>query len=72
MRRGGRRWATTRPPRTFAELAATVVPAVDVRVLRPGQSCPLDYRPTQEGSIARRNEVDRNLVGLERHQDLVQ
>ena len=37
------------PARTFAELAATVVPAVDVRVLRPGQSCPLDYRPTQEG-----------------------
>ena len=37
------------PARTFAELAATVVPAVDVCVLRPGQSCPLDYRPTQEG-----------------------
>jgi L-ascorbate metabolism protein UlaG (beta-lactamase superfamily) len=37
------------PARTFAELAATVVPAVDVRVLRPGQSCPLDYRPTQDG-----------------------
>jgi L-ascorbate metabolism protein UlaG (beta-lactamase superfamily) len=37
------------PARAFAELAATVVPAVDVRVLRPGQSCPLDYRPTQEG-----------------------
>lgn len=30
------------PARTFAELAATIVPAVDVRVLRPGQSCPLD------------------------------
>jgi L-ascorbate metabolism protein UlaG (beta-lactamase superfamily) len=30
------------PARTFAELAATVVPTVDVRVLRPGQSCPLD------------------------------
>jgi L-ascorbate metabolism protein UlaG (beta-lactamase superfamily) len=29
------------PARTFAELAATIVPAVDVRVLRPGQSCPL-------------------------------
>ncbi|HEY7421067.1 MAG TPA: MBL fold metallo-hydrolase [Gaiellaceae bacterium] len=30
------------PARTFAELAATMVPTVDVRVLRPGQSCPLD------------------------------
>jgi L-ascorbate metabolism protein UlaG (beta-lactamase superfamily) len=30
------------PARAFAELAATVVPAVDVRVLRPGQSCPLE------------------------------
>jgi L-ascorbate metabolism protein UlaG (beta-lactamase superfamily) len=30
------------PARTFAELAATIVPAVDVRVLRPGQSCPLE------------------------------
>jgi L-ascorbate metabolism protein UlaG (beta-lactamase superfamily) len=27
---------------TFAEIAATVAPAVDVRVLRPGQSCPLN------------------------------
>jgi L-ascorbate metabolism protein UlaG (beta-lactamase superfamily) len=42
-------YAPWRPPRgddtpatAFAELAATVVPAVDVRVLRPGQSCPLD------------------------------
>jgi L-ascorbate metabolism protein UlaG (beta-lactamase superfamily) len=42
-------YAPWRPPRgddtpakTFAELAATIVPAVDVRVLRPGQSCPLD------------------------------
>jgi L-ascorbate metabolism protein UlaG (beta-lactamase superfamily) len=42
-------YATWRPPRgddtparEFAELAATVVPAVDVRVLKPGQSCPLD------------------------------
>lgn len=41
-------YAPWRPPRgddtpatAFAELAATVVPAVDVRVLRPGQSCPL-------------------------------
>lgn len=41
------------PARAFAELAATVVPAVDVRVLRPGQSCPLDYRPTQAGVSAR-------------------
>ena len=31
------------PARAFAELAATVVPTVDVRVLRPGQSCALDY-----------------------------
>jgi L-ascorbate metabolism protein UlaG (beta-lactamase superfamily) len=30
------------PAAAFAELAAGVVPAVDVRVLRPGQSCPLD------------------------------
>jgi L-ascorbate metabolism protein UlaG (beta-lactamase superfamily) len=29
------------PAAAFAELAAGVVPAVDVRVLRPGQSCPL-------------------------------
>src|SRR5436305_6072678 len=29
------------PAMTFAELAATIVPTVDVRVLRPGQSCPL-------------------------------
>jgi len=29
------------PATTFAEMAATVAPAVDVRVLRPGQSCPL-------------------------------
>ena len=28
--------------RAFAELAATIVPAVDVRVLRPGQSCPIE------------------------------
>jgi L-ascorbate metabolism protein UlaG (beta-lactamase superfamily) len=42
-------YATWRPPRgddtparEFAELAATVVPAVDVRVLKPGQSCRLD------------------------------
>ncbi len=42
-------YAQWRPPRgddspatAFAELAATVVPAVDVRVLRPGQSCPLE------------------------------
>jgi L-ascorbate metabolism protein UlaG (beta-lactamase superfamily) len=42
-------YAPWRPPRgddtpakTFAELAATIVPAVDVRVLRPGQSCPLE------------------------------
>lgn len=34
------------PARTFAELAATVVPTVDVRVLRPGQSCALDYART--------------------------
>jgi len=40
------------PAQAFAELAATVVPAVDVRVLRPGQSCPLDYRPTQDGVSA--------------------
>jgi L-ascorbate metabolism protein UlaG (beta-lactamase superfamily) len=30
------------PAQAFAELAATIVPTVDVRVLRPGQSCPLD------------------------------
>jgi L-ascorbate metabolism protein UlaG (beta-lactamase superfamily) len=30
------------PAKAFAELAATIVPSVDVRVLRPGQSCPLD------------------------------
>jgi L-ascorbate metabolism protein UlaG (beta-lactamase superfamily) len=42
-------YAPWRPPRgqdapakTFAEIAARVTPAVDVRVLRPGQSCPLD------------------------------
>jgi L-ascorbate metabolism protein UlaG (beta-lactamase superfamily) len=42
-------YAPWRPPRgddtpakTFAELAATIVPAVDVRVLRPGQSCPIE------------------------------
>lgn len=42
-------YAPWRPPRgddtpamTFAELAAAIVPAVDVRVLRPGQSCPLE------------------------------
>jgi L-ascorbate metabolism protein UlaG (beta-lactamase superfamily) len=42
-------YAPWRPPRgddtpaqTFAELAATIVPAVDVRVLRPGESCALD------------------------------
>ena len=42
-------YAAWRPPRgddkpamEFAELAATIVPAVDVRVLKPGQSCPLD------------------------------
>lgn len=46
-------YAPWRPPRgddtpakTFAELAATVVPTVDVRVLRPGQSCGLDYART--------------------------
>jgi L-ascorbate metabolism protein UlaG (beta-lactamase superfamily) len=27
--------------KAFAELAATIVPSVDVRVLRPGESCPL-------------------------------
>lgn len=31
-----------KPARDFAELAATIVPVVDVRVLKPGQSCPLD------------------------------
>jgi L-ascorbate metabolism protein UlaG (beta-lactamase superfamily) len=30
------------PAREFAELATTVAPTVDVRVLRPGQSCALD------------------------------
>jgi L-ascorbate metabolism protein UlaG (beta-lactamase superfamily) len=42
-------YAPWRPPRgndtpakTFAELAATIVPAVDVRVLRPGESCPIE------------------------------
>ncbi len=30
------------PAQAFAELAATIVPSVDVRVLRPGQSCPLE------------------------------
>lgn len=30
------------PATLFAELAATLTPAVDVRVLRPGQSCELD------------------------------
>jgi L-ascorbate metabolism protein UlaG (beta-lactamase superfamily) len=30
------------PARQFAEIAATVAPTVDVRVLRPGQSCALD------------------------------
>ncbi len=34
------------PAQTFAELAATVVPTVDVRVLRPGQSCELAYART--------------------------
>jgi L-ascorbate metabolism protein UlaG (beta-lactamase superfamily) len=40
------------PARAFAELAATVVPTVDVRVLRPGQSCALDYGRTSEGTDA--------------------
>jgi L-ascorbate metabolism protein UlaG (beta-lactamase superfamily) len=42
-------YAPWRPPRgqdapakSFAEIAARITPAVDVRVLRPGQSCPLD------------------------------
>jgi L-ascorbate metabolism protein UlaG (beta-lactamase superfamily) len=42
-------YAPWRPPRgkdtsaqTFAEIASRVAPAVDVRVLLPGQSCPLD------------------------------
>jgi L-ascorbate metabolism protein UlaG (beta-lactamase superfamily) len=42
-------YAPWRPPRgkdtsaqTFAEIASRVTPAVDVRVLRPGQSSPLD------------------------------
>ena len=46
-------YAPWRPPRgddtpaqAFAELAATVVPTVDVRVLRPGQSCGLGYART--------------------------
>jgi len=30
------------PAKDFAELAATIVPTVDVRVLRPGESCRLD------------------------------
>jgi len=30
------------PAKAFADLAATIVPTVDVRVLRPGQSCQLD------------------------------
>jgi L-ascorbate metabolism protein UlaG (beta-lactamase superfamily) len=30
------------PATTFAEIAAAIAPAVDVRVLRPGQSCPLN------------------------------
>jgi L-ascorbate metabolism protein UlaG (beta-lactamase superfamily) len=30
------------PAGTFADLAASVTPAVDVRILRPGESCPLD------------------------------
>jgi L-ascorbate metabolism protein UlaG (beta-lactamase superfamily) len=30
------------PATSFAEMAAAIVPAVDVRVLRPGQSCPLN------------------------------
>jgi L-ascorbate metabolism protein UlaG (beta-lactamase superfamily) len=37
------------PARAFAELAATVVPTVDVRVLRPGQSCSLDYGRADKG-----------------------
>lgn len=48
-------YAPWRPPKgddtsakAFAELAATVVPTVDVRVLRPGQSCGLDYGRTDE------------------------
>ena len=48
-------YAPWRPPRgddtpakAFAELAATVAPTVDVRVLRPGQSCGLDYARTDE------------------------
>ncbi len=42
-------YAPWRPPRgqdaaakAFAEIASRITPAVDVRVLRPGQSCPLD------------------------------
>lgn len=42
-------YAPWRPPRgddapatTFAEIASRVTPAVDVRILQPGQSCPLD------------------------------
>lgn len=31
-----------KPAKTFAEIASRLTPAVDVRVLRPGQSCPLD------------------------------
>lgn len=30
------------PAKAFAELAAAIVPSVDVRVLRPGESCPID------------------------------
>jgi L-ascorbate metabolism protein UlaG (beta-lactamase superfamily) len=30
------------PAGAFADLAASIAPAVDVRVLRPGESCPLD------------------------------
>jgi L-ascorbate metabolism protein UlaG (beta-lactamase superfamily) len=30
------------PAGAFADLAASIVPAVDVRILRPGESCPLD------------------------------
>jgi L-ascorbate metabolism protein UlaG (beta-lactamase superfamily) len=34
------------PARTFAELAATAAPSVAVLILRPGESCGLDYAPT--------------------------
>lgn len=30
------------PAGAFADLAANIAPAVDVRILRPGESCPLD------------------------------